>query len=298
MLPPTHRSPWPAAVIVVVAALATPACTSSAPYRRLAEAGAAYAGAVGSLSTAAATLAVDGSSARLLQDDALANVDLQTLRRFDEEDSHRLAVLARLATHARLMRRYFSLVGDLAAGRAGRTTATALGRLAAALDTAGEALRRTGAGAGVAAAVGPVQTGAGFYGRCLARKELTARAGTLRRELATQTDVLAALEQSMRRDAELLAAVRRQWLVVDPLLAEAPVADPERWMADRRALLDAAPALDELAAAARAAASLATALETLAGGRLDLARLDEVVTDVEAIGAALDAAGLRREGQP
>ncbi len=281
-----------AASALVFAASALAACTSAAPYRRIAAAGEAYSAAVESLSTAAATLAVDGSSARLLQDDALANIDLVTLRRYDEEDSRRLAALARLTAHARLMRRYFALLGDLAEGRAGRQTVAALTGAASALDAAGDALRHAGAGAPVAAAVEPVRMGAWLYGRALARKELAARAPALRRELASEREVLATLGAAMRHDAELLADMRRQRLVVDPLLAAAPVADPERWMADRRALLHVAPAQAELQALARAAAGLADSLDALAAGRLDLDRLDEVVADAEAAAAAFAAAGV------
>jgi hypothetical protein len=291
--PCCRRAGTIAAALIVTTAVA---CTSSAPYRRLAAAGAAYAGSVEALSSAAGALAVDCSSARLLQDDALANVDLATLRRYDQEDSRRLAVLARLATHARLMRRYFTLLGDLAAGKAGSHATAALTNVATALGTAGDALRRDLGAAGAAAAARPVTTGAGLFARNLARKELDARAPVLRGELETQGEVLTSLGAAMRHDAEVLATTREQRLVVDPLLAADPVADPERWMTDRRALLGVAPALDELAAATRAARKLSAALDALAAGRVDLDRLDEVITDAEGIEAALAAVKAHPEG--
>ncbi len=297
MLPTPDRNLRLAAA-VALATLAAPACVSTTPYARLATAGGAYAGAVESLTGAAGALAVDSSSARLLQDDALANVDLATLRRFDEQDAGRLEVLARLATHARLMRRYFMLLGDLAAGRTGRSAISALDRLATAIDGAGNLLRGSDAGAGAAAAVGPVRLGAALYGRSLARSEVAARAPALRRELSTQREVLAALAAAMRHDARILAETRRQRLVVDPLLAADPVADPERWISDRRQLLGAAPALAELDAATHAADVLVGAIGALAAGRVDLDRLDEVIGDAEAIIAALDAIGLRRKEAP
>jgi hypothetical protein len=306
-LPPAERRPqhradtgWhgPAAIALVLVASALAACTSAAPYRRVAAAGTAYAASVVSLSSAAGTLTIDASSARLLQDDSLADVDLATLRRFDSEDSHRLAVVARLTAHARLMQRYFKLLGDLASANAGHSDAAALAGLAAALDGAGEALRRDLGSSGVAAAVEPTRVAAALCSRALARRELEARAPLLRRELATERDVLASLAAAMRHDAGILAETRRQRLVVDPLLAAEPVADPERWIADRRALLQAGPALAELGAATRAADALGEAVDALAAGRVDLDRIEEVITDAEAVAAALAAAGLRGRETP
>jgi hypothetical protein len=285
------RGRWPArrrlAVTVVATAALSAGCISSAPYVRVATAGTAYAGAVEKLATTGEALAVDASSARLLQDDALAGVDLATLGRFDDEDARRLAVLARLQTHARLLRRYFSLIGDLAAGRGGTGAAAAVAGVASALEGAGDALRHDLGGASVAASTEPVKAAAGRCGARVARDEIKVRAATLRRELVTEGELLAALSAAMRHDADLLAASRRQRLVVDPLLAAEPVADPERWMADRRTLLELKPRVDSLGAASRAARTLATALDGLGAGRLDLDRIDEVIADAETIDAAL-----------
>jgi len=278
-----------AAALLAACALA---CASATPYRELAEGGAAYADSVAALAGAAAALAADASSERLLQDDALANTDPETLRRATAEDERRAAALARLAAHARLLRRYFALLGDLADGRAGRRTLTAVEAVADGLDAAGDALR-TSTGAGeVRDAARAAATGAAFWGRALARREVAARAPLLDRELATHGEMLEALGTAMRHDLEVVATARAQRRVIDPLLAEAPLADPDGWVAARRAALAGAPAPDELGAARRAAAALREAVAAVAERRPALDSLADAVADVEAVRAALAALGL------
>jgi len=293
--PPRRRPAAPgrlgrAVALTVLAAAA--GCASATPYRELAAAGVAYAESARSLADAAAALAIDASSERLIQDDALVNVDLETLRRVAAEDAQRLAVLARLASHARLLRRYFALLGELADGNAGRRTLAAVEAVAEALGEAGNALRGTAAAGDAGPAVGAARVGAAFYGRDLARREVAQRAPVLERELATQGELLASLAAAMRHDLEIVAEARAQRLVIDPLLAETPLADPERWLAARRELLLGAPAQGELAAAERAAGDLRDAVAAIAGQRPALDLLAEVVADAEAIGAALAALGL------
>jgi hypothetical protein len=280
---------------VVLAVVAT-GCVSAAPYRDVASAGAQYAHAVEALTAAAAALAVDASSERLLQDDALANVDAATLRQFDDEDAARAAVLGRIERHARLLGRYFALLGRLAAGGPGRETLRALDDTAAALEEAGRALRT---GTGAAAARGArtaAAAAAGFYGRSLARRELARRAPVIDRELETHGEALAALAEAVRHDARVVTEARRQRRVVDLLLAEAPVADPDGWVAARRTLAagEAAPA--ELGAAQRAAKALRDAVAAAAAGQPAEARIAALLDDLEAIRRALAALGVVEAG--
>ena len=295
--PPSRSTAAPgrlARAAAVAAIAAAVGCASATPYRELAASGEAYAESVGTLVDAASALTVDASSERLLQDDALVNTDLAALERVAAEDARRVAVLARLAAHARLLRRYFALLGDLVDGKAGRGSIAAVAAVADALGEAGNALRGVGPAADTGRALDAVRVGAAYYGRALARAEVAQRAPLLGRELATQGEMLAALEAAMRHDLSVVAEARAQRLVVDPLVAEAPPTDPERWLAARRELLLGAPALPELAAATRAAGNLRDAVAAIAQRRPALDALAEVVADAEAIRAALAALGLTR----
>ena len=279
-------------------ALATGAlcgCVSAAPYRELAAAGATCSKTVVSLTRAAEALAIDASSERLLQDDALANADHETLRRFDAEDAARGAVLDRLAGHARLTGRYFTLLGGLVDGAPGRATLAALDAAADALDEAGAALRGTAPAGEVRAARSAGAATLGFHGRALARREVETRAAVIERELATQGEVVATIGAAMRHDAEIVAAARAHRLVVEPLLAEAPVADADGWIAERRARSARATAGAELAAAKRAVENLRAAVAAVAARQPALDRLEEVAADAEAVRAALAALGLGKE---
>jgi hypothetical protein len=282
-------------IAVALAAGALCGCVSATPYRELADAGAACSRAVVALSLAAENLAIDASSERLLQDDALANVDHETLRRFDAEDAARVAVLDRLAGHARLMGRYFTLLGRLVDGAPGQATLAALDAAAAALDEAGAALRGTTPAGQVRTARTAGGAALAHYGRTLARREVEARATVLERELATQGEMVAALGAAMRHDAEIVAAARAHRLVVEPLLAETPIGDADRWIAERRARSARATAGAELTAAERAVTNLRAAVAAVAARQPALDRLAEVAADAEAVRAALAALGLWTE---
>jgi hypothetical protein len=271
-------------------------CVSAAPYREVASAGTQYARAVEALTAVAAALAVDASSERLLQDDALANVDAATLGRFAAEDAARAAVLDQLERHARLLGRYFALLGRLADGAPGRATLRALDDTAAALEEAGGALRTGNATATARGAGSAGSTVAGLYGRSLVRRELARRAPVIDRELAAHGEVLAALGEAMRHDAGVVAAARTQRRVVEPLLAEAPVADPEAWVAARRDAAAEGPALTELGAAERAATALREAVAAAAAGEPTEARIAALLDDLEALRAALAALGVVEAG--
>ena len=294
----TRTVRWPGAALraaAVAAVAAASGCVSASPYRELADTGVAYSTAVEALTAAATTLAIDASSERLLQDDALANVDLGTLRQFDAEDSSRIVVLRRLAAHTRVLRRYFALLGDLVDGRPGRAALAALDATAGALADAGAALRGTAPAAEVRAARETAGTIAAFYGRALARREVALRKTTLDRELATHRELLAALGAALRHDLRIVATAREQRLVVEPLLEPEPVADPDAWLQERRLRLTTEPALAELAAAAGAANDLRDAVAAVAARRPALDLLADVTADAEAISSALAALGLLRE---
>ena len=282
-------------IAVALAAGALCGCVSATPYRELADAGATCSKAIVALTRAAEELAIDASSERLLQDDALANADLETLRRFDAEDAARVAVLDRLAGHARLTGRYFTLLGRLVDGAPGPATLAARAAAADALDEAGAALRGTAPAGEVRAARTAGAAALGFHGRALARREFETRAPVLERELATQGELVAALGAAMRHDAEIVAAARAQRLVVEPLLAEAPVADADRWIAERRARSARATAGAELAAAERAVKNLRAAVAAVAARQPALDRLAEGAAEAAAARAALAALGLEKE---
>lgn len=280
---------------LALACLVAAGCTSAAPYRRLAEAGTAYADTVVALTGAAGRLAIDASSERLLQDDALANTSLATLERFDTADTERLAVLGRLAAHARLVGRYFALLGDLIEGRPGRRTVAALARVAAALDDAGTALRGAGAIGDTAPAKEAATLASGFLGRDLVRRELAARGDLLRRALDAHGEMLGALGRAMRHDLAVVAGARGQRLVVEPLLAGAPVGDADGWLQARRSLLTVDPELPELDEAVAAARALRDAVAEAEHQPPSLDLVEELVADVEAVRSVL--AALREAGE-
>lgn len=284
-----------AARFVLVFALAmSGGCAATAEYGELGKAGAAYAAAVEKLLVADAELHADASSERLLQNDALANLTEAQYERATDDDRRLIATLWVLRRHVRLTREYFVRLGEVAGDRTASKVDDTTAALAGQLRDLGERLEesplldadgRKALGALAAVGVSSALRGA------LAR-ELRAHGDAIRRELALQRALLDALAAHLGASLSAVTQAREHRLVRVPLMAEKPISNADRWVAQRRAVLLADGAVAELAAASEAAAALESAFEALMEGRLTADRLSALGIELQAL---LDVASIALE---
>jgi hypothetical protein len=276
--------PWRVALLLPALAIG---CASTAPYGRLAQAGSAYAAALDQLAVVAGRATVDATSERLLQDDELHGIDLATYKKFAAEDEHRLAVLARLRTHAGLLRRYFDLLDELVQSKAPAQTAQAIGGVADALATLGSELRASPILADHETVTGVSELALGVEVRGALRREFERRGAAIDRELATQQELLVTLGSTVAHDLAIIKEIREERLVIAPLLAKGGVSSADRWITTRRDVFLGAGAASEFDTAADAARELREAFADLAAGHAARDQLAVTLRDLDAVSAVL-----------
>ncbi|MFA5206261.1 MAG: hypothetical protein WC708_17835 [Lentisphaeria bacterium] len=265
-------------------ALAAAGCLSPAGTAQFAAAGHDYAGAVDSLLLAAGRTAVDASSERLLQDDALANQTLEQYQRIAAADTRRLEIIGRLRDHNRLLERYFDLLGDLAGSPDAEAIRDRLQGIARTLRESGDELGalpefpKTDAAAVANAAQAVL--GARLGG------ELRADAPTLRAAFRVQEALLRTLTAAIRHDFEIIREAQEQRLVIEPLLAPDAVKNPNQWALARRELLLLAVSIRELEKAVDLAGRLTADFDALLENRLNPGEINRLKEDAARLAAA------------
>jgi hypothetical protein len=274
-----------ATVLLALAASVGPGCKASRESANLAKAGTTYAAAMDSLLVAAATIEIDTTSERLLQDDALSNQTLSQYQNLSAEDEKLLQVITQLRAHVALLARYFELLLQLATSDAPARISEAIGDdksgVIGNLNTVASGLRGSGfigpTGAAVAGPISSVVVGGLIRGAL--KDELNARKDTIQKELLLQEQLLQALSERITHDLEITKETREQRLVIAPLTAAAPISNPDVWIVNRRSVLTMKMTAEQLTTASADVRKLREAFEDFVAGKLTFERVDSLLTD-------------------
>lgn len=275
--PPLRHLPYTPAVrtllLVLAVALGGCATTKANPYATFAAAGASYASSLKEVLDVAERTGIDATSWRLLDNDTLTNTTPESYAELAAIDAQRAEVLQLLRHHADTLSRYFGALSQLAGTTAPGTMAEGLGAIHGAIDTAftdtkaiGDLLRGNVVFPPAEAVEGTARVIIGKTVSQTLKKELEARAEAIAVEIATHEAILAAVAQTIDHDLAISASVAERVFVLNPLLAEEPVANPTEWVEQRRALLEAERSMGEVRAARAAARALRESFEALTAG--------------------------------
>jgi hypothetical protein len=272
------------AVLVVLSCLGW-GCTTAATTSRVKEvasSGVAYGNALEGLLAATEQTAVDASSARALSQGQGVKTTSSRARILEGQDKAIEPLLSdfeKLRRHARLFKRYFQSLSDLADNAADESAARAVAGSAEALEKLGRELEASASlGSDAKAALSKVTALVvqGVREQAIAR-ELTARASVIDHQLAIHKELLLALRDKLKSDTRDIYDVG----VKAPFEMDA-VRDPKDWMLQRRTYLLVDRKIEAFEKASDAASRLRTAwkayVENSAGG----ATLTDLLRDVEA----------------
>lgn len=277
-----------AAILALLATLAA-SCASVQPYARFAQAGSVYSTALDRLLVAAANIAIDATSERLLQDDKLSNQDLASYRKLSTIDEERLAITGRLRAHARVLAQYFGLLNELATSDAPQHAQQAMEGMVKNLNAIGKQLRGSELVQNKDVFTAITKIVVGFTIRAMLRDELNKRKETIQVELKTQEELLKALAKAIKHDLTIINEAREKRVVIDPLVSPIPIARPDEWVANRRLILTSQARVAELDKASEAAQGLRKAFEDLVTDRLSIELVNALLTDLESIVAVAEA---------
>ena len=264
-------------------------CASTQEYARFAQAGTTYSAAADRLLAAAAQTAVDATSERLLQDDRLSNRDLNSYEALSKIDRDRLQAIGRLRAHARLLSLYFVLLNELATSDAPQQAQQAVDRITTGLNRFGAELRGSPLVTNQDAFAAVTKLAVASVIRASLKDELNKRKDTIQVELKTQEEMLRILSAGIQHDLTIINQSREQRLVIDPLIATTPIARPDEWIANRRMVLISQSNIAELGRASQAAEELRNAFESLVAGKLDLPRVNALLSDLDSILSVAEA---------
>jgi hypothetical protein len=273
---PCHRRRPPLAVLAacVLAACATTGCATTNPYVAFADAGSTYAARLDAALLATERTGIDATSWRMLDDDLLANATVTSYDALSQLDRDRAVVLRRLRRHGAVLARYFGALSQLSSSAAPSKIAEQAGRAHGAIGTAWNEAQELGDGLRANLAFPPSKVTTETAKIVVAqvvkgvlRKELELRGDLIAREIGTQEALLATIADVVEHDLALGAAVAERILVVDPLVAEAPVRSPEAWVSTRQRILTAEETLEEVRSAKAAARALRETFEALTTGK-------------------------------
>lgn len=271
--------------VCVAALAASAACATKQEYAGFAQAGSSYASAVDRLLIASRETALDATSNRLLQDDALSNITLAQYNALSEPDRMRLRVIEDLRLHADLLGKYFRAMPRLTESKAPNDVKAALRGAVDGLNSVSKGLREshllTSEARSALGGIGELVVSAKLRGAL--REELQAHQATLRRELVLQEHLLRALADAIAHDLQITAQIREQRAVISPILDPKPISNADQWIRARRTVLLADGEVAELQNASRAAADMREAFEDLVSGRLTMGRLTGVIAELEGI---------------
>lgn len=260
-------------------------CASTSHVRELASSGVAYGTALDTLLTATEETAVDASSARALSQGQGVKTPasrVEILKGQDELVERTLGDLEKLRRHARLLKRYFQALADLADSATDETASRAVAGSAEALETLGKDLGSSSTlskeqkdAIGKAASL-VVQ---GVRERAIAR-ELEARANVIDRQLQIHHELLKALRDKIKDDTRSVYDLGYARDVRKPFETD-QIADARDWISRRRAYLLMDRNIEALEKAGDAASRLRSAWKAWVENRFDAAALADALKQVD-----------------
>jgi hypothetical protein len=201
-----------------------------------------------------------------------------------------LVRMQELQQHAVLLKRYFSLLAQLAGsdkphqlGKDAEELVNAISGLGASIEKAPFDKSLAGEKAGVAT---PIVIGA--LRRKALEDELRRHGPAIEHEIELQQAALQALAVQMRSDTGISAGIREYAQVMKPYADDSTI--PAEWKRNRREVLNSTPPVAAIDAATRSAAKLRENFRSLAGGRLTLADIDALTADIDTMASAVKQA--------
>lgn len=252
-------------------------CATNTEFSSFAKAGGGYAVAVDNLLFAAGSAQVDSTSWRLIKakDVRGAGLPAEQYATVNDEDLARLHEIGRLSRHAKLLGQYFGLLESLASSDAPERTEAAIGGVISALEGINLQLPQ---GVEALPAIGKVAVT--FRIRAALKDELEARKNIIQKELQIQEELLKKLSSEIQHALNDNKEIMESALVRAPLEANAPLKDPEKWVAMRHRIIYLAITVQEVGAASETATKLREAFTGLLSGEITAGRLAALLTDI------------------
>jgi hypothetical protein len=254
-------------------------------FKTFSEAGKLYTEAMIELTEEVGNVAIDADSAVLMTSRDTLTVEERTslLESHTEEVRKLLTVLHDIREHTLLLKRYFSVLSNLAEPDASAVMREeAIGLTDALLKLSP---RLKGATIGEAPVMdfmgGAVPLTVAQFQQAELERELRENAPIVERQLELQHAVLTALAGEMKADLDIVLKQRTYRDIAKPYISEKKL--PKNWMKQRREVLSAYVTMASLDNAARAAEDLKKAFVALVERKIDPEDFSELFAEINAM---------------
>jgi hypothetical protein len=254
-------------------------------YAAFAEAGAGYANAVDKLLVAAGEAQVDSTSWSLVADKSdLGQVDNATYNKKTKDDLERLAAIKRLRMHAELLGKYFGHLHSLATSDAPETTKSKIQNVVRGMTELSSTSRSL---LPALPEIGRVAVDANI--RIALKEELEKRKEVIRKELQFQEVLLEELKGQICSALKRERNTKEQNIVLAPISAASPLANPEEWVAKRHKVIYMPETVEEIQSASEISGKMRDAFEDILSGKDATGRINALINDIESVLAIAEA---------
>ncbi|WP_041547922.1 hypothetical protein [Chamaesiphon minutus] len=258
-------------------------CRSNDDYNKLGMAGSKYIDAVNLLLEEAADTRINLSSEQILANDrGTVSINDAEYNKFSNSDREGLKEINRIIEHNLLLKRYFSLLQELANSDAPQKAEAEIERVAENLIQLGKVIDGDGTTTTASSTLG---SGVNFIVklqiRAALKQELEKRGKLISNELKIQEEALQKINSRLLQQKRLLSQLQENRLVVRSITASIPIGNEDGWIAIRQKVIKTNVMSEKFNNASLALSDFRKIFESFLEGKSDLAAINNFLVEVE-----------------
>ena len=258
-------------------------CRSNDDYSKLGMAGSKYIDAVNLLLEEAADTRINLSSEQILANDrGTISINATEYTKFSDLDRERLKSINRIIAHNLLLKRYFSLLQELANSDAPQKAEAEIEQVSKNLTQLGTAINVNGTSTAASSTLG---AGVNFIVKLQVRsalkQELEKRGKLISNELKIQEEALQEVSKILLREKGRLAQLQENRLVIRSITATTPIGNEDGWISIRQKVLTTNVMSEKFDTASSALNNFRSIFESFLEGKLDIASINNFLVEVE-----------------
>ncbi|MDF5716510.1 MAG: hypothetical protein PUP93_22210 [Rhizonema sp. NSF051] len=275
---------WTKFIVITAVATLFNACASTTDYAQFGKTGQSYAQAINKLLDATKKVSIDSSSEKLLRNRATTPQERERYyKRTKMTDQEWLDLLSQMQVHTNLLSKYFERLQALATSDSPQRAQDETEKLVGNLSMIGNKIRtktffQTG---GVLPPIANLVVKA--HVRSSLKAELQVRQATIQAELVTQEKVLALIKDELKRQLTDLQKNQEERLLYKPYVNNPEVPQADLFVSDRSRILTLSTTIPELDQATTVSGELKNAFSDLIDGKLNLARVNLLLSDIQSL---------------
>ncbi|MDJ0796976.1 MAG: hypothetical protein QNJ51_09095 [Calothrix sp. MO_167.B12] len=237
-----HKHLHRATALILLLAILTTGCRSTAKYKKLAEIGNQYTDALNELLIEAVEIRVKTSSEQFLRNDRDYQKYARTVteteyRTISDKDETRLQILYSIQKHNQLLKAYFNKLGELASSGAPGQAKKEVEDIVENINGISQKLQKSKLikDKNIWSEVPKLIISSKIRGAL--REEIEKRGQTIMFELMLQEELLKALSNSIVADIKIIKSLQEKRFVIEPLAQPELISDEDTWISKRMEIM-------------------------------------------------------------